>query len=690
MKTGQIIIFLLTLLFISTVTQASISMSNCTACHQPQTEKWLQSDHAKAMLPPSSDSIVADLNQHYSDAQGNQFSLIKDKQDYLAVITEQGKKQIFKVENTFGHYPLQQYLVNIGNGRLQVLPYSWDARPKNKGGQRWFQVYSDLISELDSQSRYHWKQPLQNWNGMCADCHSSELTRNFSSEKNKFKSTWQEINVGCLSCHAEHQASIEASPKIVGNWQRKAGQKVAQWIGPARHIDTMDTCFSCHSLREPLTDGFSAAGSYLDKHMPNLLEQPFYYPDGQIKDEVYVYGSFQQSKMAQAGVTCLDCHDKHSMKVKAKGDALCLTCHAPEAYFTKDHHQHSIENTALQCVDCHMPETTYMGVDARRDHSFSVPNATLSHQYDSPDTCLSCHKDKDAQWSINAYKTLFGEVAPRSQTAHWYALFRAGKLADINKLWQVVDDKALPAIKRASAFSIFPQLTRQLKGDKLALHLTSSEDLLRLAATRLAPLLSQQDKVKYIAPRLSDKRKAIRVEAAKQSLLTSLPQTAQSDFRAAFNELLGVQALSTWRAEGLLNQAEVVITNNDVQQAIKLVQQAIDRDPYFDGSYINLAELYRALGDTAKENDVYLLAKEKRINSAQFNFSLGLFYIRNSNVNDALTHFSVAVKKQPENSQYLYIYLLGLKKAGLTQAFNQHLQQAIKRFPNHAEFKQIR
>ena len=39
----------------------------------------------------------------------------------------------------------------------------------------------------------------------------------------------------------------------------------------------------------------------MDTHLPALLDEDLYYVDGQIREEVYEYGSFLQSKMASRG-----------------------------------------------------------------------------------------------------------------------------------------------------------------------------------------------------------------------------------------------------------------------------------------------------------------------------------------------------------------------------------------------------
>ncbi|MGF1694486.1 hypothetical protein L4C54_02295 [Vibrio lamellibrachiae] len=669
---------------------SSKNMNDCVSCHEAETDAWKQSDHAKAMLEPSSTSIVADLSQSYSDQYGNQFSIEQKEGDFYALVKEGKEKQRYKIEKTFGHFPLQQYLVATEGGRLQVLPYSWDARAESEGGQKWFHVYEDILDTIDISSRYHWKQPLQNWNGMCADCHSSELKREFNTEANQFDTSWSEINVGCLSCHSVHDENMKSAVKLTGSWQRLPEDKVAKWVGDKRDEGTIETCFSCHSLREPLTDGFSAQGEFLDKHSPNLLEQPFYYPDGQIKDEVYVYGSFMQSKMAQADVTCLDCHDSHTMKVKVEGDALCLSCHSPDEYFSKDHNKHSGGSDSTQCVDCHMPETTYMGVDARRDHSFSIPNPPLSHLYQSPDTCLSCHSDQDTNWSMQRFTDLYGEVPPRSDSDHTFSLARSGQLEQRNKIWSVVNDKHFPVIKRASALTLLPSYYSQLSGVQLAEYFESEHDLIRLAAAKVSILIEGTEKERYVAPLLSDKRKAIRVEAAKQLLGIQLSPQWSSAFSSAYEELYSVNQLSTWRAEGLLNLAELTLMNSDVKKAEQLYLFAIERAPYFDASYINLAELYRALSNLKQERDTYDQAIKNGVSTHNFHFSLGLYYVRQGELEESVVMLDKAMKGDKNNSQYAFVRLLALKKLGNENEFQRSLSEAKKRFPSNQSIRSLR
>jgi hypothetical protein len=116
-------------------------------------------------------------------------------------ISYDGKSVIYPIKYTFGHFPLQQYLAETALGKLQVLPFAWDSRSKEQGGQRRYHNYSD--EEIRPQDRLHWRQPLKNWNGMCADCHSDGLIRGYKSQKNSFNTQFDNINVGCVSCHGD-------------------------------------------------------------------------------------------------------------------------------------------------------------------------------------------------------------------------------------------------------------------------------------------------------------------------------------------------------------------------------------------------------------------------------------------------------------------------------------------------------
>ena len=105
-------------------------------------------------------------------------------------------------------------------------------------------------------------------------------------------------------------------------------------------------CGRCHARRSPLTEDYIAGRSLSNSHRVELLTEGRYFPDGQVLDEVYVYGSYLQSKMHAAGVTCSDCHEPHSLQLREEGNGVCLRCHSAAQFDTAKHHFHAVDGTA--------------------------------------------------------------------------------------------------------------------------------------------------------------------------------------------------------------------------------------------------------------------------------------------------------------------------------------------------------
>jgi predicted CXXCH cytochrome family protein len=659
---------------------------------------WQQSDHAKAMSVANSKSIIADFNnvitEHFS--QKSRF-YIKNKQ-YLIDLTEQDKTSTYQVKYTFGHFPLQQYLVEADGGRLQVFPFAWDSREKSQGGQRWYPNYSE--EDIHANDRLHWLQPLQNWNGMCADCHSDGLKRQYSKVDNSFSTNWDNINVGCQSCHGkmtEHGKTkhkynntlglTENESKQALGWLLEPNTNVARWAGKERDNAFMDTCFSCHSLRAPLTDGISPTTEFLNQFSPTLLSSPLYYADGQIKEEVYVYGSFLQSKMYEAGVNCLDCHNKHTMKVKVEGNGLCLQCHNAEVYQQQRHIRHPMDSSGAQCVNCHMPETTYMGVDARRDHSFKIPRPHLSEQFNTPNACINCHKDEPAIWATNQLKDWYGPTKALPKGEQLYLQLQHNQSLPLEQHLSLINDNNLSEIKRASALMLLPNSTQLLTENIIQSWVESPLPLIRLAAAKVGNLLSNADKLRSYQSLLHDKYKAIRVAAANHLFNIGLEQTLA--FKNAFSELAIANQITSWRGEGSLNSSLINIQQGALKQAILDLEHGILVDPYFEANYINLADLYRQLQQTDKEKQVYQRGLTNVPKFAPLHYAHGMFLIRSGDKPSSIQSFKQAIKYDENNPQYAYLYFLALDSIGKTKQATMELKRVIKHYQHNPQLLQL-
>lgn len=229
----------------------------------------------------------------------------------------------------------------------------------------------------------------------------------------------------------------------------------------------LETCSRCHARRAPLGDGYTVGMRLMDDYLPSALTRELYALDGKIKDEVFEHGSFAQSKMADKGVRCTDCHNPHSNQLKAPGNGVCLQCHntagkaavasvdgrglQAKNYEAPEHTRHVAGQPGSFCVDCHMPGKFYMGNDFRHDHSFSIPNPERAARLGTPDACLACHQGKAGD-RVTAQFKLWDHSqalqAPRYDES--LALIRGGQPGAAQALYEQLARNNLPAIQRAT------------------------------------------------------------------------------------------------------------------------------------------------------------------------------------------------------------------------------------------------
>jgi len=707
MKNKDVILVLLTSLILC-VSGKSIANSTliagqteqaCISCHNSTVQAWQKSDHAKSMSLAGINSVLANFDdvevEHYG--QRARF-FIKDSQ-YRVTVSYDDKVDTYPIKYTFGHFPLQQYLVETEGGKLQVLPFAWDARTKADGGQHWYHNYSH--EEIKPQDRLHWRQPLQNWNGMCADCHSDGLKRNYNADDNSFNSKFDNINVGCLSCHGDMSQhtqqsksqnianDITSTQHPTGQWLRSVGDKTAHWQGGKRDNSFMDNCFSCHALRAPLTDGFKANMPFLDQFMPQLPSAPNYFADGQIKEEVYVYGSFLQSKMFGKGVNCLDCHDKHTMKLKIEGNGLCLQCHGAEVYNEQNHHQHQQASTGAQCVNCHMPTKRYMGVDDRRDHSFKIPRPDLSSQFNTPNACTQCHDNKSNQWASDNLEKWHGKPKVLLQSKQFLMALNNGQAINLEDHLSIIADTKLDVISRASALQMLSFTTQMITIEILKPYLEHQEKLLRLSAANVALLLTPSTRVLHLSPLLTDKYKAVRVAAARSLVTSKIASNDQQAFNTALNELLNSNDVSSWRGEGRANQGALAIETNNLIAAEEAFQGAIKVEPYFETGYINLADIYRVQQRPEQAADVLVKGMKNLPKSAAIKYAYGLHFVRQKNLAKAVVLFEEAMLLSPDNGQYAYTFVLAMDGTGQSTQVLSKLKSLIVNYQDKAQLREL-
>ncbi|MHC4997298.1 MAG: HEAT repeat domain-containing protein, partial [Planctomycetota bacterium] len=456
-----------------------------------------------------------------------------------------GELDTFEIDYTFGIEPLQQYLITFPDGRIQALTIAWDSRPEREGGQRWFHLYPDEIIPHDDI--LHWTKLNQNWNFMCAECHSTGLRKNYDAETDTFQTGWTEISVGCEACHgagashtewAEAEASLwpfddrdtpgkglvvefDERTDIIWTPDPVTGHPVRS-RAPSRLRKEVETCGLCHARRAGFSDDWVPGRSLSQTHAVAAVEPDLFHADGQMLDEVYNYTSFKQSKMFDAGVTCSDCHDPHSAELKLDGDGVCLQCHVPSEYEAASHSRHEDVLPEVGCSACHMPVRTYMVVDPRHDHSFRVPRPDLSVSLGTPNACNDCHEDQSAEWAAAAVEEWFGPERKGFQTyAEAFTAARNNRPGAADLLASIAGDPDVPAIARTNALS---QLATRLSPSNIDLAragLGDRDPLVRVGALDMIAGLDARQRWTLASPLLSDSIRAVRIRAA--SLLADVP-----------------------------------------------------------------------------------------------------------------------------------------------------------------------
>jgi Flp pilus assembly protein TadD len=427
----------------------------------------------------------------------------------------------------------------------------------------------------------------------------------------------------------------------------------------------------------------------MDTHLPTLLSERLYHADGQIQDEVYEYGSFLQSEMHAHGVTCSDCHEPHSLKLRAEGSNVCSQCHAPAKFASTEHHHHKPGSAGASCLGCHMPERIYMVVDPRRDHGFRVPRPDLSAKLGTPNACTGCHTDKNVKWAAAAFAKWYKPAnSPQQRYAEALHAGRSGEPGAEAKLLAVTQDSSLPAIARATALA---ELRRTLSPKSLMVvqdNFRDKDPLVRLGALRALESIDPKVHAANSGALLQDSVRAVRIAAA-SLLVGARPETLAAEQRAALDkgvlEYVAAQQINADRPEGQLNLGLLYTRKGDVKKAEEHYRQALKLQPSFAPAYVNLADLYRAQ-ERDKEGEKVLREAVKAVSEdGSVAHALGLLLVREKKVDEALMWLKRAAERAPENARYAYVYGVALNSTGQTNKAIGVLAAAQKRHPYDRE-----
>lgn len=670
--------------YISLPIQAAeyVGTETCKSCHVNEWQNWTGSHHQLAMAEASESTVLADFNN--TEFRHNDTLSKFRKEDgsfYISTENAVGAQEEFRITHTFGWEPLQQYLVSFEDGRKQVLNISWDTRPEKEGGQRWFHLYPDEV--IEPGDLLHWTAFTHNWNTSCAACHSTNLEKNYDPESNQFDTSWSEINVACEACHGAGEDHLDWassdtaqmpnsgfpwSLKTAGGWGfATADAAIASRIGAGLEETPFEqeVCAQCHSLRSELQP---FAGSFHDAFQLSAASEPLYHIDGQIREEVFVVGSFMQSRMHDEGVTCSNCHDPHTLELVAEPNQVCSQCHIPKVYDTPEHHFHPIESAGALCIDCHMPTTNFMIVDPRRDHSIRIPRPDLSLELDTPNACSSCHADQSQEWAAEAFSEWWPDI-----DRHYAEILNEanqGNPASLSRMFAVLSEPDSNAMARYKILQQVSQSDSPNAFNAIRRYTQSNAVIDRQAAINALAAFPTEQTLGNLLPLLEDKLLSVRIATITQLASIDLEQLNGAEQQAWRNALTEAQQTLQQQQDspGLTLQLSNLYSSiGDSESALKYVAQALVIAPNWPPALINQAALYSEVGD----EDLARASLRRAISAypeiGDPYFSLGLSQIRTKERDAALLNLKRAADLSPNNAHYGYVYGIALYESGQTE-----------------------
>ncbi len=615
----------------------------CAACHQKEFEQWAGSDHAWAWRQIDAALDSEPFHGQHIKAHGEELSFRTDRQGSLWLRDAVGGQE-FQVHSVLGRRPLVQYLVKGKDGGLHTPSAAWDTEKRE-----WFDVFAGderLNHEGQAERRTgdwgHWLGRGMNWNSQCAWCHMTEFRKGYNQDTDTYHSVWKEPGVSCIQCHPLAAQADAKNGCLADAATRKLTSKQIH-----------DNCATCHARREELDDTFRA-GDAFDEHF--RLELPLiegiFHPNGMQRDEDYCETGLRLSKMGQAGVTCIDCHDPHTaeLKLPQEDNSLCLRCHATGTLVNstpapvidmKTHTPCPTDSSGGRCVECHMPTSPYMARDPRRDHSFNAPDAQLSAELGIPNACTMCHRDKSNEWAAEHISriypgTLLNATRPRTRVI---AAALQGK-ATADELLRILQQEKNPTW-RTCILEHLAGLPRTQAIINAARDCAQSHHAMERAAA--AQLLGAESRTM-----LSDKSRLVRRAVAGQNMRCLYQHQQQPDVHKALQEQMATAMHQADQPTGAMQLAMLMGAAGNHAEAEKQYKRAIQLDPGSPVAYMDYAVFLAGRNRPVEALAQMLTCAGKTPQNALVQYRLGLILAECGYIPEAIHAMQKALQCQPE------------------------------------------
>lgn len=645
--------------------QTKIGPEACVECHASVVAEWQASHHAQANRPISIElDRAAFTPPRRIQESGVTYEMAEtDGKFELRVLHEDGQVERYNLIGVIGYTPLRQYLAHLPGDKFQTISATYDVQQ-----DRWIDVYSNE-NRLPGEWG-HWANQGMNWNANCAYCHVTEYKKNFDFNANRYRSTWTQQGLACAECHTGLEAHVIAAQN--GDYSSELSELTT--------LQTEHNCARCHSRRDQLTaDAFVSGDDFHDHFFLSLPDQPnLYHPDGQILDEVFVYGSFQMSRMAHAGVSCKDCHDPHTLKtvLPIENNLLCMRCHSGGVNNAPiiepvTHSFHPANSTGNQCVNCHMSKTTYMQIDPRADHAFLSPDPLLTKELGIPNACNKCHTDQSVDWAVEWAEQWYGEHMLNHPQRTRARIIAAAHRYDPSALPGLLEQLRNETVSgwRATYTGL---LDHYLPNETVVATLRNLlDDPSPMVRARAATSLGNTNARDAVIETLNDSSRSVRIAAvrgivADQSIPSPLARSEWNDYLE----------FSIDRPQSLLMLAHQAKQEGRHTDMHTYLDRAIEMDQLNPALYRQSAILLSAAGlPTAAEQTLYR-GWELAPTDPVFPYSLGLLAAEQQELERAIGFLEETVALEPRFSRAWYNLSLAYAKLNRHEDAAQAMQRA--------------
>ncbi len=352
-----------------------------------------------------------------------------------------------RVVMTTGSHHLQAYWTRGEDGLLEQLPFVYLIREA-----RWLSNEDSFLHPPDGPEEHDAPYDRFVWSDNCVSCHSTgpQAPPRQSPESAPLgEAPVSELGIACEACHGPGQAHVAANRNPARRYLlHLTGRPDPTIFNPGRAdpARASDVCGRCHMIAsapqraplgafrpgdeladfidldalKPLLEGALAVVNPddLSDQQDELLGS--FWPDHTVRVAGREYLGMRASACAtDQRLSCMSCHSMHQgdpdrqLRPQIAPQAPCVSCHASIGADVPAHTRHAADSAGSDCLNCHMPYTSYGLLMATRSHQIDSPTVARVGTSDRPNACNLCHLDRSLGWTARALAARSG-AAPQA------------------------------------------------------------------------------------------------------------------------------------------------------------------------------------------------------------------------------------------------------------------------------------